>query len=875
MYRKLTYMVSFVLVLGLISDASAELVGYWRLDEGSGTTAIDSTGNGHDGELIGEPQWVAGYFGTALDFDGVDDYVDIGLGAGDYFSTLNSGFTVAAWINRASTGTHDVIFGSGRNPVGTTAGDNNNGWKLSIDDGDVIRFTTLGILDYTSGVTVPIGEWVHVAATFNDTGTEAEIYLNGNLEQAISGNGPANPATGLFAVGFGATWALEFFDGMLDDVRVYNHVLTGAEILAAMKGGKGYPYALGPFPEDGALHSDTWVSLSWRAGDYAVSHDVYLGDNFNDVNNGTGDTFRGNQADTFFIAGFPGFPYPDGLVPGTTYYWRIDEVNDTEPNSPWKGDIWSFWIPPKTAYDPYPADGVKFVNPNVELRWTAGFGAKLHTVYFGDDFDVVDNAAGGVPQGTKSYTPGPLELEKTYYWRVDEFDAVTTHKGDVWSFKTLPDIPIVDPNLMGWWKLDEGSGTTAIDWSGHDSHGALDGPQWVAGYDGSALEFDGANDTVTLGTGPALGGPTDFSVTAWIKTSTTSAGVIIQQRNGGYNGEYRFMVNGNGQLDLMLYGDSDYQYTFSTTKTVNDENWHHAVFVRQGQSGYIYIDGNIAASESGTLRSLDSSIQVAVGADVRDSVSYFNGTIDDVRIYNKALTQDEIKQVMRIDALLAWNPSPANGSTPYIRDAMPLSWSPGDEASQHDIYFGTDEDAVDDADTSDTSGIYRGRQSTTSYNPPEGVEWGGGPYYWRVDEYNTDGTISKGRIWSFTVADYLTVDDFESYNDLNVGEEGSNRIFLTWIDGYEQPANGSTVGYLDPPFCEQTIVHSGRQSMPLFYENSGPAYYSEATLPLSDTRDWTEEGVKVLTLWFYGDPANAAESMYVAVANATGPPMQC
>ncbi len=102
--------------------------------------------------------------------------------------------------------------------------------------------------------------------------------------------------------------------------------------------------AYNPDPPDGALYEDTWASLSWTAGDFAASHDVYFGDNFEDVNNGTGGTFQGNQAATFFIAGFWGFPYPDGLIPGTTYYWRIDEVNDTEPNSPWTGDVWSFTI---------------------------------------------------------------------------------------------------------------------------------------------------------------------------------------------------------------------------------------------------------------------------------------------------------------------------------------------------------------------------------------------------------------------------------------------------------------------------------------------------------------------------------------------------
>ena len=102
---------------------------------------------------------------------------------------------------------------------------------------------------------------------------------------------------------------------------------------------------------------------------------------------------------------------------------------------------------------------------------------------------------------------------------------------------------------------------------------------------------------------------------------------------------------------------------------------------------------------------------------------------------------------MRGESSLAWNPSPANGSTPDLKRALPLSWSPGDWAAQHDVYLGTDKDAVTNADTSDTTGIYRKRQSDTSYTPPEGVEWGTGPYYWRIDEYNSDGTISKGNVW--------------------------------------------------------------------------------------------------------------------------------
>jgi len=191
-----------------------------------------------------------------------------------------------------------------------------------------------------------------------------------------------------------------------------------------------------PSPPDGTLHEDTWVNLSWRPGDFAVSHDIYIGDNFDDVNDGAEGTFVGNQTGTFIVVGFPGFPIPEGLVPGTTYYWRIDEVNDTEPNSPWNGDVWSFSIPPKTAYFPDPPDGAQSVDVDVQLSWTGGYGAKLHSVYFGDNFDDVNNDTGGIPQGIATYPPGPLKLAKTYYWRVDEFDAIDTYKADVWSFTT-------------------------------------------------------------------------------------------------------------------------------------------------------------------------------------------------------------------------------------------------------------------------------------------------------------------------------------------------------------------------------------------------------------------------------------------------------
>jgi len=383
---------------------------------------------------------------------------------------------------------------------------------------------------------------------------------------------------------------------------------------------------------------------------------VYIGDNFDDVNDGAEGTFVGNQTGTFIVVGFPGFAFPDGLIPGTTYYWRIDEVNDTEPNSPWKGDVWSFSIPPKTAYFPDPADGAESVDVDVQLSWTGGFGSKLHTVYFGDNFDDINNATGGQTQGTATYTPGSLKLAKTYYWRVDEFDIFETHKGDVWSFTT------------------EG----------------------------------------------AVGGP-----------------------------------------------------------------------------------------------------------------------------------------------------NPANGAVDVTQSPI-LTWEHGVFADTHQVYFGTDKEAVKNADTSSPEYKGSGNLGFESYDAGK-LEWNT-TYYWRIDEVNNANADSPwtGPLWSFTTANFLVVDDFEDY------DADDNQIWFVWHDGlgygtpgtagyYAGNGTGSAVGDENTTsYTEETIAHGGNQSMPVFYDNS-VLLYSEVEKTLTYPRDWTENGVNTLTIWFRGNSDNAAETLYVAL----------
>jgi len=311
MCKKLIYLVSFVLVLSVVltSAAKAELVGWWRLDEGSGTIVTDLSEYGNDGTLQGDPQWVNGKFGKALQFNGVDEFVEIPHAD---ILTVDNEVTVMAWINAERHG------GPGTESwQGIVAKSNSpRSYSLYTEASGALHFSTTSttINDYVGTLStgqVPLNEWVHVAAIVVDGGHV--YYINGE-PAGTSGSDivlPGTDDTSPVVIGRTGEGAARSFLGMIDDVRIYNEALTQEEIQVIMLGA-GMSYASGPSPSDGVLHEDTWASLSWHPGDDAASHDVYFGENFVDVNDGAEGTFYGNQADTFFVVGFPGFPYSDG-----------------------------------------------------------------------------------------------------------------------------------------------------------------------------------------------------------------------------------------------------------------------------------------------------------------------------------------------------------------------------------------------------------------------------------------------------------------------------------------------------------------------------------------------------------------------------------
>jgi len=181
-----------------------------------------------------------------------------------------------------------------------------------------------------------------------------------------------------------------------------------------------------------------------------------------------------------------------------------------------------------------------------------------------------------------------------------------------------------------------------------------------------------------------------------------------------------------------------------------------------------------------------------------------------------------------------------------------LSWWPGRDATEHDVYVGTDLTAVEEADTSDTTGVYRGRQQASEYTLPEEL-LPGQIYYWRIDEWNTDETLTRGEIWSLSIADYLIVDDMEFRGE---------QMWFIWWDGWGDPNNGSEVWY-----PETNIVHGGEQSMYLIYDNSATPT-SQILRVWESPQDWTQKGVDTLTIWLHGRPDNIIESLHITLGDS-------
>ena len=476
------------------------------------------------------------------------------------------------------------------------------------------------------------------------------------------------------------------------------------------------------------------------------------------------------------------------------------------------------------ASGPSPADQASDVLRDAVLSWVPGIYAASHDIYFGTSYDDVNNARRtSDPQGTlvsrgqdaNSYDPvGLLTFGQTYYWRVDEVNAPdkpATYKGNVWSFTAETySLAITTPikATASSQMSDNMSATKTIDGSGltGDQHSVFASDMWLSSM-------------------------TDPQPT-WIQYEFDQVYKLSQM----------WVWNSNQAVEFVLgFGIDEATVEYSLDGTTWTALANVPEFAQAtGEPSYVH---DTTVDFGGVLARF---VKITAKSNWGGGEQY---GLSEVRFFQVPLQ--------------AYGPTPANAATGVAVNSA-LNWRPGREAVQHQVYLGTDPNALALAKTVTEHQV--GLLSLAAEYDRT--------YCWKVNEVNDAANPKSwdGDLWTFSTQGYGIVDDFESYND------NCDRIFFAWVDGFGHNGStacnvapnggngsGSTVGNASAPFAEKTVIHSGKQSMPLAYDNTTGKSTSEAVRTFDPAQDWTAGGAKTLVLFFRGSPDNGDGQLYVTI----------
>jgi len=507
------------------------------------------------------------------------------------------------------------------------------------------------------------------------------------------------------------------------------------------------------------------------------------------------------QEDTIDLSAYAGRKVRIEVVDAFQGSWgwlAVDEIRIT--------NAVSLGAAPEQAVEPYPPNEATDIPLDVVLHWTAGQYAPAvngHQVYLSTSFDDVNDGLADVSQAV---TNDPvfdtaelgfaLEFETTYYWRIDEANDVTGwDQGQVWSFTTEPYAYPVENVVATSNGVSQPGPQVTVDGSGlneADQHSIDADDMWLA----------------SLAEGETL----------WIQYEFEKVLRLHELLVWNYNVMFE-PVLGFGVQDVTI------EYSIDRAEwTMLGEAQFNQATARSDYEANTAVDlGGIAARY----------VRITVNSNFGAMPQY---GLSEVRFLHIPVHARE--------------PQPVSETSDVPVDSV-LDWRAGRDAVTHEVYIGTDQQAVLD-------GTAPVETVTESQIVPDALEYAQ-LYYWKVNEVGAESTW-EGDLWSFSTVEFRVVDNFESYTD-----QPDEEIFMAWVDGYEDPTNGSLVGHdvsSAGTFGETSIVRGGRQSMPLFYDNTGAAV-SEAqyTIP---AEDWTASGIKSLSLWFYGDPDNTGQ-LYVKI----------
>ncbi len=659
-------------------------VAQWSFDEGSGSVAYDATESNNDGTLYGGMAtstadgsgWKAGKYGSALAFDGVNDYVDVGNS--NSIMNLTGEFSIEFWtkVNNFTAITGLVSSFDKFNGYGWGIPVSSSGNKLELRRSYGVQY----LQDIAVSGTLQTGTWYHIVGLYD--GTYLKIYVDGVLfgtPKAVTSTAFIK-GTGITAT-IGRAYPGDYFNGLIDDVRIYSYARTPDEI--ALDYNAGFAAKVG----------GTWDFNQGQVGYWAM--DEGTGQTAYDIsgnnNNGTlgASTSTGTDDPTWTT---------QGKVGGALQFDGVDDYvnagSGASLNIPASDFTIEAWIKPNNASAAQAIVGKVAFSPN---SWGLYQNVGKFVFQFrgtGASVDTLANAVYGV--GTWYHVVGVRtgNVNNLYINGIVQTDADTstdipstgtknfifgkrTSTDDDYYFNGLMDeVRIYNRALsaeeiryhynhggpVGYWKFDEGTGSTAYDSSGNINTGTLyggmatstaDGSGWKAGKYGSALAFDGVNDYVNAANEANFDfeRTNPFTFSAWVKSSSATYQFIICKSAAAepYRGP-SILLRNTGIVDFILTNDNaaNNLMRIVSTNTVNDGKWHHIVGTYNGNSHItgmnIYIDGVLETPQL-TSDNLTATIlnDVNIQIGTRSSTYFFNGLIDEARIYNYARTPDEIK----------------------------------------------------------------------------------------------------------------------------------------------------------------------------------------------------------------------------------------
>ncbi|HZL92980.1 MAG TPA: LamG-like jellyroll fold domain-containing protein, partial [Vicinamibacterales bacterium] len=561
-----------------------------------------------------------------LSFDGVDDRVNVADSAS---LDLTTGMTLEAWVYpTALTDWRTVIM---KEVTGELS------YLLYAHDGEPRpnAGVRVGSTSYyargTSGL--PVNTWTHLASTYD--GSALRLYVNGTEVGSVAVTGTITTSTLPLRIGGNAVWG-EYFAGRIDEVRIYNRALSAAEIAADMSAAPAATPRLAiTAPAEGSTVTGTTVSASFTSsGSLTEAHHAVL------------QLDGGAEIPTTALNGQISIP---SVGPGAHtlggYLARADQSriagSDATPVQ------FTVAIPDTikpTVVIAAPRDG-DTVSGSVTISATATDNVAIAGVQFklnGENLGAEDTAAPySLEWSTSSVTNGTHVLTAV----ARDTASNQTQSLDVNLVVANSGSPVL-AGLVAAYGFEEGTGTSTTDGSGNSNTGTVSGATWTtAGRFGNALQFDGSNDRVNVADAASLDLTTGMTLAAWVyPTSATGWRAVVMKEATSSTEAYLLYANdsANRPAGYVRAGGSLRSVRGTAALPVN--TWSHVATTYDGTTLRLFVNGTQVGTLAVTGAIATSNRALRIGS--KGSTRYFAGRIDEVRVFNRALSVSELQGTM-------------------------------------------------------------------------------------------------------------------------------------------------------------------------------------------------------------------------------------